>query len=186
LLLVEFETGPLPPSYRLEADIALVAANENWSWGGVFAGRKETPSQEGPQQTAVQLIQQNGIVGKDEMETVTEKASFELFHWTEAGTQVRSVRGSKLHTTERPAKRNPELIWQPFTLIVTPGQITGRWRDQEVAAFAADPALKLLNGTYKGESPKFAPPFQAPVFGPGLGLSVKNATAVFRNVRIVP
>ncbi len=83
-------------------------------------------------------------------------------------------------------KREPELTWQPFTLVVAPGQITGRWRDQLVATFAADSALKLLNLAYKGESPKFAPPFQAPVFGPGLGLSVKNATAVFRNVRIVP
>jgi eukaryotic-like serine/threonine-protein kinase len=183
---IEFDTGPLPPAYQLEGEIAVVGDRNDLSAAGFFAGRKETDSEQGKQQTAVFLIQTNRFQ-EENQPRMTETVFLELHRWVDTPFKDRtSVQSKRRDVQLAPEEGKRELIWNTFSLVVELGRIAANWRHESVGAIANDVALKNFNGFYRLSHRKSTPPFHSPVFGPGFGLTVNNATAVFKNVRIVP
>lgn len=86
-----------------------------------------------------------------------------------------------------PTVREPTLSWHSVGIELRPDEVSASWdRDFLTPVSEAEVLARLRNRVSKHFNLGGADVFAPPAFGPGMGLCVENAEAVFRNVKLVP
>lgn len=122
---------------------------------------------------------------------LTEFAHFDLYVW-DRGPGARTTFPQHARKSRVTHDDGAPLRWYALDIVIRPDALTATWDGIEVPAVYTERApdgnwtrcvkQQLDNQTpdLRGKPPRFQPPY----IGPGIGLSVYKATAVFRNVSI--
>jgi serine/threonine protein kinase len=190
----ELSSVDLPWPIKLRAEYAIVATHSPGARVGVYIGRKESLSN--PRCISFiqfghsELLQQQG---KDAI-TVTRLAGFELSIGEKHTGQDRMIFPVLDDTITVPAVDEDTLRWHTVEVVIRPELLTGTWNGRELKPVfgplvANQPKTHCIQPRLESFSKEWAKshppaPFAAPYIGPGMGLFVFNASAVFRNVGI--
>lgn len=181
---VELSHEPLPRPVRLEADVALLSNHHARSRGGLYVARREAPGANGVHQAMAVFFHSDAHAQGADGPEIREIASAQTLWWNPLpSVTVRLGAEHQAITPGRPT--TPEsLRWHRWQIVIDPGRLAATWDNHTLPAISAaefDKKLQLV----PPRSPT-RPAFPPPTFGPGVGLYVENADAVFRNTRLVP
>lgn len=189
---------PIDIPVVFQGEVAFVQSNTDASWCGMFAGAKETQTPTGVNITSFDVTQRNSfpaVVGGAQI--LREEGVFELRRAAVAGGSGTTEIDSERIDTPLAADREPELRWREFKIAIiprrdlwnmpiVPGRIAGSWQDRPLGELTSGYALKTFNFCYQSTSPGGGQVFALPIVGRGMGLSVNNASAVFKDVKLIP
>jgi eukaryotic-like serine/threonine-protein kinase len=193
---VELSAEDLPWPVKLQAEYAIPKSTMSDSYAGLYVGEKVTPA-ENPCTTLIQLVHQETHMGPSWLRpkpAVIEKAAFDLMlrQGVKGERQTMSL-PVRRDLTEGPALTDQALEWHTVEIVIDSIAVNGAWNSLELTPLFGPTApnrnkyqclqhwLPLIAPTIPSR-PNFTPPY----IGPGIGVCVFNATAVFRNVRLIP
>jgi eukaryotic-like serine/threonine-protein kinase len=187
-LAIEFVSDPLPLPVRLEAEYAVIMSSTSRSAAGVYVGGKQVASPNGWTNTFCRVVERDNFKAlpfHPGLELLVEKVELELCWWDRQLQPEQMGYGSRAERKVMPIERAPTLGWHSIGAVVRPQEIEA-YRDQKPFAVLTEEKARSFF-TRVAASHKLGPTeIFLPAFGPGMGLCVENAEAVFRNMKLVP
>jgi hypothetical protein len=197
---VELSSESLPWPVKLEAEYAVPSSQDPRSYAGVYVGGKITPTASGkPCQSLVHLIHQErhavwSVFGYRIDHQVIESAAFWSAIWNPTPHGLHMQFNPGVTRTLRVSDETDQTLeWHKVEIVITPDSVRGSWNGKQLPQVfdslgqGRDKNLcmeKRLNGN--DPSLRLRPVFAPPYIGSGIGVCGFNATAVFRNVRLIP
>jgi serine/threonine protein kinase len=189
---VELSDEELPWPVRLRAEYAVTGSQDVRSRTGVYVGRKRTPAAD-PCNSLVQFGHTESTKGPQ----LTQVAAFESLVWSKRGPESRKTfPAPDPRVTLIPRDPAPLLEWHQVEVVIRPESLTGLWNGLELQPLHAprrpdrrglsvEAELEAWGAAWAKQHPGEIPPaFAPPYLGPGIGVYVFNASAVFRNVTL--
>lgn len=192
---VELSREEFPWPVVLRAEYALLTTHNPDSRGGVCVGGKLTPAAD-PCYTLLALMNRESVAAGEKKgeNLLTETAEFELWQADQLD-ELRASCGPPVRRTVRaPMRPDPTLRWHVVEVVMQPHLVRGSWN-----GLPLDPVFGTKGNQIPERSVEFflqqfavqrpkppgrAPAFTPPYIGPGVGVCVFNATAVYRNVTL--
>src|SRR5439155_2869848 len=137
------------------------------SWVGVYAGRKESAAPAGPQHTAVIFFhKENPIPLKSGKVDVRLTARADLRWWAPGLNEHRPIlsRPRTASYQEWPVPLAP-LRWHTWSVVIASDVLTGTWDGQPLDPITAGGVTKHLNMMVPTLPPNLTPTFTPPMFG---------------------
>jgi hypothetical protein len=210
---VELVRETLPGKARLEAEVQIVGNLQANSYAGVYIGRQETldtgrlfqtmavfgqylirPTDPNREKDKVVIKPQPGVpvfspaapAAQELSEIVIKPQPLLLWNHSPIYYPTRSLSRSTTEVKERPSAQSR---WHKWEVVITPHLLSPNWDGHALPSITTDEFVEARTRVLSLENGKSLFPevrYCEPVFGPGIGLYVRNADAVFRNVRLVP
>jgi hypothetical protein len=188
LAAADLAGADLPLPVRFESDVALSRWSGPQSWAAVYVGRKEYPGAAGVRHSQAQVaLARTGTAPRPGGEAeVTEAVRAEALWWAPATGSDREELGRVDLTRHEPAAFPAPLAWHRVAVTLAGDRAAVEVNGRPVAAVRAEELVRLGDGFGRSGWLPGGPAGAPPAFGPGFGVSVNNAEAVFRNARLVP
>ncbi len=193
---VELSNEELPWPISLRAEYAVADSQDVRSRAGVYVGRKRFPTDD-PCNSLIQLIHTESPPPAGREDTgPTQWAAFETLIWSAKGPEVRMTFPAVQRGAPDGNDANHDLQWQQVEVVISPVLLRGSWNGLELKPLSGPRLPNSRTFTIRGQLDSWVsqwgrmhpeatlPTIAPPEVGPGIGLCVFNATAVFRNITL--
>lgn len=191
--LIELWNLPIAQPLRLRAEYAITEARDLFSTAGVYVAGKTEWGGERPWYSAVVFGHRiEHFRDPEEKAKIRERFGFTLYTWhnTPPGIDFRMPQNSRI--LDAPDVHERKTAWRTVEVVIRPEVLEATYEGLAVPPLLAnrDPNQPRVLSIEMGVAGVGAEPgrsvFQPPYIGPGIGVFVNNAEAIFRNFTIEP
>jgi hypothetical protein len=191
--LIELCNLPASQPIRLRAEYAITQARDHFSTAGVYVAGKTEWGGERPWYSAVVFGHRTEhFQDTQEKAKIRERFGFSLYTWhnTPPGIDFRMPQNSRV--LDAPDIHDRKTAWRTVEVVIRPEVLEATYEGLAVPPLLAhrDPNQPQMLSIEMGVAGVGAEPgrsvFQPPYIGPGIGVFVNNAEAIFRNFTIEP